>query len=1568
MSGQCRARAGLLSSTMIAGLAGSPVCAADYIFTGPSGSVWSNAANWGGSLPPSAAGTQLHFTPTGLQTVNDRGAFVLSRITVDGRFSNSWIDFNQTGGSSLVFQDGSFVSANQGEINFNQPIRLEGSFWAAATISRFNDVISGPGSLTVGGVRVFLTAANTYSGGTAIDAPLILSGAGTLGAVTGSTRVNFGVLDLGGTNQTQNGGLTLTRGAISNGVFTSSGPFAVESGSIDATLAGSGALVKNTAGTVTLTGANSYTGHTTINAGTLEVGGGGNSGSIIGNIVNSGVLAFNRSDDFSYGGDISGSGSVSKQGAGTLTLTGASSYTGGTTIRAGTITIGNMSALGSGAVTLLNGASLNSSVTGSFSRTLDVGANATLSAAAGQTLSLDGGVLLRAATHFGTSADTGTVVLSPGQPSGIGTAASIMVDGGTLRLGTGAGGALFTALATGGTSIASGATLDINGYATVQLLSGAGAVLNDKGAAATLTANNDADSLFAGGIRDGAGTIALDKTGTGRLTLSGANTHTGGTTISQGELRVDGSLGSGAVTVAAAGTLSGAGSIAGAVTVNGTLSAGHSPGTLTVGSLVLNSGATSIFELNSPGVVGGSNPATGNDLVKVTGDLTLGGSLDARVAAAGYYRLFDYGGTLAGRFDLMMVHSTTAGFRTVGAQLETGVAGQVNLAVLGVGQAMQFWDGTTTTGSGSVNGGAGTWASFGTNWTTSTGSANAGWGGSVGVFAGSAGGAVTVAGTQGFDTLQFKTNGYALSGGTLAIMPASGRVGTFNVDSGITVSIASAIADGGGTGLEKAGGGTLILSGLNTYTGGTTISQGTLAIAGAQPLGTGTVTLNGGTLSMGDCGCGSISLSNDFAISATGGTLDAGAGELEIGGSISGSGALTITGSGGPLGGYVVFSGDNRYGGQTRITANGILLALSPTSLSPNSDYIVDGILDPGGFDATLRSLSGAASGRIGSSGVDPVTLTVAGGGSFDGTILNGGPGAVSLVKTGTGTLTLNGQNSYTGTTTVEGGTLVVGGAGQPGAKLASAVTVKAGGTLGGIGTIGGLTVASGGTVAPGNSIGILTVSGDVALGVGSFYAVEIGPDGASDRIVASGRAVLSGGTVTVAKGPGAFTPGTRYTILTAAGGVSGSFAGLSQSLPFLDLSLSYDPGTVYLDIARNQISFPSVGLTRNQIATGSAVEALGQGNTLHDAVLQQASAAEARQAFDALSGEIHASATGVMIERSRDLRQAVNDRLRQAAAQGAGGNAALAPVAAPVLSYAAFTLPAEKGPFMGLARPAFVELPYAFWGQAFGSWGRIGGNSHAAGITSSTGGFLIGADAGFGETWRLGLAGGYGRTTLDGKARLSSGTIDSYHAALYGSGQFGALALRFGGSYTWNEVDTKRAVSFAGFSDQTIASDQARTAQVFGEAAYGMNFGTLALEPFANLALVHLNSDGFTERGGAAVLRARRSSESVAFTTLGLHLGSQIDLGEGMVLSMRSTLGWRHAFGDMAPKALMAFASGGSPFTIAGTPIARDALVADAGIELALSRAASLSLSYFGQFGNKAQENAVKGNVVWRF
>ena len=130
------------------------------------------------------------------------------------------------------------------------------------------------------------------------------------------------------------------------------------------------------------------------------------------------------------------------------------------------------------------------------------------------------------------------------------------------------------------------------------------------------------------------GTGTLTQAGTGALTLTGASTYTGTTTVADGTLIVDGRLDSPAVNVLASATLSGIGTIDGTVTVQngGTLAPGQSPGTLTLGGLVLNAGSISRFELNTPGVVGGSGPA-GNDLVSVSGNLTLGGSLDVASAA-----------------------------------------------------------------------------------------------------------------------------------------------------------------------------------------------------------------------------------------------------------------------------------------------------------------------------------------------------------------------------------------------------------------------------------------------------------------------------------------------------------------------------------------------------------------------------------------------------------------------------------------------------------------------------------------------------------------------------------------------------------------------------------------------------------------------------------------------------------------------------------------------------------------------------------------------------------------------
>lgn len=107
-----------------------------------------------------------------------------------------------------------------------------------------------------------------------------------------------------------------------------------------------------------LTGENTYSGGTTVSAGTLQLGAGGTTGSITGNITNNGILAFNRGDVVTFGGLISGTGGIAQLGSGTLILSNSNTYTGGTTIAGGTIVTQNTSALGTGPVAFGNGTAL----------------------------------------------------------------------------------------------------------------------------------------------------------------------------------------------------------------------------------------------------------------------------------------------------------------------------------------------------------------------------------------------------------------------------------------------------------------------------------------------------------------------------------------------------------------------------------------------------------------------------------------------------------------------------------------------------------------------------------------------------------------------------------------------------------------------------------------------------------------------------------------------------------------------------------------------------------------------------------------------------------------------------------------------------------------------------------------------------------------------------------------------------------------------------------------------------------------------------------------------------------
>ena len=205
--------------------------------------------------------------------------------------------------------------------------------------------------------------------------------------------------------------------------------------------------------------------------------------------------------------------------------------------------------------------------------------------------------------------------------------------------------------------------------------------------------------------------------------------------------------------------------------------------------------------------------------------------------------------------------------------------------------------------------------------------------------------------------------------------------------------------------ITKAGAGTLILSGTNTYSGGTTISAGTLSIGSDTNIGSGTNTIgNKGTLLL----SGNGTYTNDWTLSGAGSAI-ATDNNNTLSGVLSGNGGLTKKG-----GGILTLTGNNAYTGSTTISEGTLKGNIaSGTDLSIAASAIYDG-------DNKARSVGGLnGGGKI----LNTDGLTVQSG-DFAGIIDNSN---TSLTKTGAGTLTLSGTNTYTGMTTVRSGTLALG-------------------------------------------------------------------------------------------------------------------------------------------------------------------------------------------------------------------------------------------------------------------------------------------------------------------------------------------------------------------------------------------------------------------------------------------------------------------------------------------------------------------------------------------------------------
>jgi autotransporter-associated beta strand protein len=408
-------------------------------------------------------------------------------------------------------------------------------------------------------------------------------------------------------------------------------------------LTGSMGLTKSGPGRLTLanTGANTFSGGTTISGGSLQVGDGASvNGNLPGNIVNNATLIFANPTAVTSASVLTGSGTLVKQAAGTLTVNSTnSSYAGNVIIGGGAITLGTGAALNTGTLTLSNSGTFNfppsspayfypgtitvsSSQTGTVhSPALGNGVNGNLiSGNSSSVLNLSSGVSFGGTTTAQFDSFTGTINV---------------LAGGELRFSPNSSGNTYGSL--NPTFAVNGTLRPRNAGNTVRLgkLSGNGTLSGPQsngGTGSTIyqIGGANVDSTFNGIIASNTAVVGsvvvLHKVGTGKLTLTGTNTFTGGTIVSNGAVFVSNTTGtgtgSGTVAVRSGATLGGSGIISGATTIeNGaTLAPGDAIGKLTFNStLSLAASSTSRLELNAAALT--------NDTVKTVGAITYSGTL-----------------------------------------------------------------------------------------------------------------------------------------------------------------------------------------------------------------------------------------------------------------------------------------------------------------------------------------------------------------------------------------------------------------------------------------------------------------------------------------------------------------------------------------------------------------------------------------------------------------------------------------------------------------------------------------------------------------------------------------------------------------------------------------------------------------------------------------------------------------------------------------------------------------------------------------------------------------------------